>query len=74
MKTALTAAATVAALLATLAWASIAPSSVAPSAEVRTACLSEADVLLHQDRSRNGISPICSERVRRHNLREEASR
>ena len=63
------------ALLVALILASVAfvPTSSAPAeaAAERVSCLTPADVRRHAERSREGISLVCNEEIRQHNLQRE---
>ena len=55
--------------------ASLAPASSRPAdvGAERASCLTPADVRRHAERSRHGISLVCSEEIRQRNLRREGA-
>ena len=71
MKTILAGALGATTLVATLVWAT---TTFPTPPDAGVACLTRADVLAHQDRSRNGISLTCDDGIRLRHLAREAAR
>ena len=70
MKTILAGALGATTLVATLVWASTLPTPP----EAGATCLTRADVLAHQARSRDGVSLTCDEGIRLRHLAREGAR